>query len=207
MSNLNEEEPIHWAVRGGLGREKAIRKDGKRSMIKYPQTARNSLGVKRRWELMVDGAGNTVRAVLTNASADLNTSGPYAQRMRAKWKAFGWFPVARCPLALVAVDELHTDFIDESIIDDKACKPGTYSESRPCEHTLAEIKSRRAAHKADMDERMPKYKDLAEQMADQNAVQVEQNQELVNGIAGAFTEALKQAKEPVKEEPVREESK
>lgn len=189
MSQLQQdEEPILWAKKAV--RERTSRKGGRRVLTRFPQTARNQQGVKRRWVKMVDAFGNVCRCVLTNAAADLNIDGPYAQKMKAKWRHLGWFPLAKCPLALVAVGDLSRSQLDESLHKQKPCESGAYSESKPCKHALAEIELRRAVQDEELAERLPKLKDLAEQMRDQAEEQATQNQELVKGMADAFKEAL-----------------
>src|SRR5690606_8925713 len=108
----------------------------------------------------------------------------------AKWRALGWFQLGRCPVALAMAGELSFEHLDESLRKATPCEPGTYSEKKPCKHTLLEVAGRQRVQGEEMASRLPKLKRLDEQLAEANKAQAQNNQELVAGLAGAFKEAL-----------------
>lgn len=173
-------------------REATMFVEGRPVQIKRPQGAHQgdydapvrvrAEGV--RWISMVKTDGNTVFYVITCGAGDDNPDSDYARERKQKARALGWFPIASCPIALVANGELTRDhFVDRSMADAHPCEHGTYSIAKPCKHALAEKAARIAAHNAVETERAGAYKDP-------NAKLIEAQQAQTVALVEALTAAL-----------------
>jgi hypothetical protein len=99
---------------------------------------------------MVDGAGNTKFLKLSTGAALTNPNNEYGNFIMARRLAKGWFPVDSCPVALSITGDISEMHLTEDIRFDDPCKRGTYTEAKPCHHTLSIIDSRQATQKAKM---------------------------------------------------------
>jgi hypothetical protein len=190
------EEPILWCT--GNPPNVTRRIHGKIVVEQGPTTAFNTLGIERRDVTMVDAAGNEVRKVYTAGAADLDMDSPYAANQKKKDRAYGWFPLGACPLALVFTRQLSRFDLDEALRTEQPCEPGTYGEKRPCPHAIAERNSRRQLQTDKMSARLPKMADLTEQlaadrkdMAEQTRLLAESFQEAVEGMGRVIGEAVR----------------
>lgn len=120
----------------------------------------------RRWELMVDEAGNEVRAVYSGAAADYQVDHPnYGAAIKTRHRRRGWFPMAACPLVLVRGGLLDPGYVRSMQPGDEPCEPGTYSAKRPCPHALAEAKFRKERNTRREAKRAEAFRSETEKMA------------------------------------------
>jgi hypothetical protein len=205
-----EREPIFWtSTRPGYNqrdREIVRFEDGRRIVEKVPQRGHqgdyenrktDSRCARARWLHVVTDKGNWIRMVLTNAAAHFDANTDWGQYQRAKARYFGWFPVWSCPLALLSTGELKRgQIVDRSLLEQKPCEPGSYSEQKPCPHCVSETDARRARHAADEVERYKNYVDATEKTISANRQDMrEQTETLAKAIASAL------GKEPEPEKP------
>lgn len=157
-------EPILW-VRGPQYKPPQIVRpgpDGEPVAEKLPATAQppedHPLAGQavRRWELMVDEAGNRVRAAYSCAAADYQMDHPqYGAAIKLRHRNRGWFRLGHCPIVLVRSGAIDPSYLHAAIRGESPCERGTYSDRRPCPHALAEERfrqertSRREAKRAD----------------------------------------------------------
>lgn len=171
FQQYDSSEPIFWtSTTPGYNtpdRERWIVVDGKRVKEKIPQRAhvgdhtarRLAPGADKRWILMVRQDGHEGRVVMTNAAAHVDDSTGWAQDRRVKARFYGWYHPGMCPCALVATGELAPELVlDPDVRSAQPCKPGSYSISNRCPHSIAEQKARRAVHNAEQEERELKFK-------------------------------------------------
>ncbi len=179
-----DEEPCVWADE--VFRQAAPRRvNGRKVVERFPQTAGNgTLG--RRWEKIVDPAGNVVNAPVTTAGSLFDSDDPGSRYIRRKHAALGFFALAKCPVALVAAGELAREAIDESLWKEQPCERGTYSNAKPCPHTVREIELRQAAQKSEWEQRSRKIQ------AEEDAAQIarDERNELLKGFGEVMTETL-----------------
>lgn len=192
----DEGEPIVWG--NNSVRESVRRVNGKRIVERFPQSAGNGEN-GRRWERRVDAAGNTVNAPFTNSGSIFDRDDSSSRYILRKDRNNGGFALRECPVALVLLGPqsggLSKYQIDESLWGARPCEPGSFSEARPCPHALEEKRLRMIAQAAAMLERLPKMQTLEDQVANVVADQRVQNQDLVQGIAGAFADAIRTVKD------------
>ena len=146
-------EPIFWTTpRQGYNdrdRQRVRFENGRAVIERFP--AKGHLGDYEnrvtapgtRYVTVVRHDGHSVFMVLTNGAAHLDVMTPFASYQRSKMRAFGWFPLGACPLALLANSELYAcNFANQAIVTEQPCVPGSYSEASPCKHCLAEKAAR-----------------------------------------------------------------
>lgn len=164
--------PITWVHRDRGNGAKQVRTrqpDGSVVIDKYPCTAPpdKDSGLPRgyrRWEKLVDAAGNVVRPCLTEASSSYDKNSAYAQLQRAKWKANGWIYYGECPKASVMVGSVDPFSLIPGNRTGEPCPRGTFDmgEARdslgPCKCVKAEIEARQLANKRAMERLEGKYK-------------------------------------------------
>lgn len=164
--------PITWVHRdkGNGARQVQTRQaDGSVVVDKYPCTAppdsdSNLPKNFRRWEKLVDSAGNVVRPCVTEASSSYDKNSPYAQHQRAKWKANGWIYYGECPKTSVMTGTVDPFALLPANRSGEPCQRGTYDmgESRnalgPCKCVQAEIAARQANNRRAMERLEGKYK-------------------------------------------------
>lgn len=120
----------------------------------------------RRWELMVDEAGNEVRAVYSGGAADYQVDHPnYGAAIKQRHRRRGWFALASCPLVLVRGGQLDAGYVRSVQPGDEPCEPGTYSAKRPCKHALAELKFRKERNTRREAKRAEAFRSETEKMA------------------------------------------
>lgn len=167
---------------------------------RVPQTATfgdydSPKAAMRRWRSVVDANGNDVRVVITTAAADIDVDGPYARRMRLKWRYHGWFEKAACPVALYLNGDLYENhLVDANTLADaherRACAPGAHSDGNPCPHVVAEMAARRAKSAAYDAERQKNFKSETEKLLEGQA---RNNEDLLKGLLGTVTKAVSDA--------------
>jgi hypothetical protein len=172
-------------------RERDIVVAGKRIKERFPQHGHvGSYDSKKkaggqRFVRVVRHDGHVVCLVLTNAAAHIDPSTPFGNYQRAKMRHYGWFPLGSCPLAMLATSQVTPEqFVNQAMLKEPPCTPGTYGENKPCPHCVAETTARQKAHTADEAERMASFKDPTEKL-------VEAGREQTQAIVGAITDALK----------------
>lgn len=128
---------------------------------------------------------------LTNAAADLDTDASFPRERRAKARYFGWINVGRCPLAAVIAGDLQKGQIIAKEVRDletsAACAHGSYGETRPCPHYLAESKARKALQAKETMRLEKSNRSEADKLI---TAQQEQTKEIVSGVAGALATAI-----------------
>ena len=176
-------------------RERSHVKNGRLVIERIPQTGsqgeydnRQPITSVRRWLPMLNHGGHEVPVVFTNAAADLNNTGPFAQYQWAMTRAMGWFWIGACPVALASSGELRTHMVvDQAILDDQPCALGTYGETNPCKHVASERAARarqnaeneaarEQAYKTDTDRQIAAQRDMNAQLI---AAQGTQQRELI----------------------------
>lgn len=187
-----EREPVMWTSTrpdyNKSDRERQYLRDGRVITERIPQTGsqgeydnRTPITHVRRWLPMINHGGHQVSTVFTNAAADLNNAGPFAQYQWAMIRALGWFWSGACPVALLAAGELApTAMADQSLLQERPCRPGTYSEREPCKHAKSETAARMARTVQIEAERAAAYTSDNER---QIAAQREENTRLINANA------------------------
>lgn len=139
--------------------------------------------------------GHVIDHVLTCGAAHLDHTTSYGQYQQAKGRHFGWYPLASCPIALLAIGSIQRDhFHDQSLLGDQPCPPGSCSEKSPCKHALAELEARRKTRAIEAADLQARFRDPAEKMVD---AQREQTTALTNTIR----EVLAKASESARPEP------
>ncbi len=192
-------EAILWGNIAKRDHER-IGERGRRIVEKVPQTATfgesgSPTAAPTRWRSVVDPYGNDVRVVITTAAADIDVDGPYARRMRQKWRFYGWYEKGLCPCALYLNGDLHENhFVSASVLAaakaQQACAPGSYSVRKPCAHSIEEMNARKVQNAEQTAQRMRGFKSESDRMIEANA---KNSQEIVTGVAGAMAGALKDA--------------
>ena len=143
------------------------------------------------WLHVLRHDGHVVRMKLTNAAADRDLDAPGARERRAKARHLGWIPVGHCPLVLLISRELQKgQLAARHLLEEQACQPGEYSETKPCRHYLVEEAARRARNLKEQTKLARKHQSEAEKMI---AAQREQTGEIVTAI----TEAMKSSQPTV----------
>src|SRR5690242_13691251 len=211
--------PILWAHHAKSQREVRRNVGGKIVVEKIPQRGhvgnsdydKPEIQRGQRWAHVVDHAGNAVRVPLTTGASlfiDAVEDQGYEKYQRAKFRGLGWYDVGRCPCAMLANGELQAShFASPEVAASEACRPGTYKESAPCPHSVAEMRARQAQQKIVQAEKDERFKPEAEKIL---AGQREQTKEIASSIAdtmaGAVREivkALPQAAAPEPQEKVK----
>lgn len=146
-----DEEPCVWA--GETYRETRRRENGLLITERYPQSAGNGRFGKR-WERLVDPAGNILNAATSNAGSNFDPDDGAARYLRRKYTAMGFFPLRRCPVALVMAGEMNSLAIDQSLLNERPCDPTSHNDKRPCPHALQEIECRKRAQVVSMGGRL-----------------------------------------------------
>jgi hypothetical protein len=203
-----DREPILWCSRPGHNREREIVRfeNGKRIIEKIPQRGHQGDYENRRidrrcaaarWIHVVRHDGFAVRMLLTNGAAGMDPNDSWGQYQKAKARYFGWFPIGSCPLALVATGDIKaSQLVDRSLIGQKACEPGSYSEATPCPHCLSEHRARIGAHADAETERYKNFQDVHEKQIDAHRADMrEQTQALTTAIAAALSEQRPKVRE------------
>jgi len=199
----NDHEPIRWVnARGAYSGVTHTRfENGRKITERLPQRGHvgewGSHNPMRgiRDVRVVRHDGHVVNAVLTNGAAHNDDSTEWAQSQRAKIRYFGWYPIGACPLALLLTGNLkRSNFVDQSLLGDKPCEHGTYSESKPCKHALAEERARKALNVENQNEIIRNYKDTGEKT-------LEATREQTAALVQAITNALGPQHTPVDETP------
>lgn len=179
MSQAFYREPCFWTTSNSAqtgynspDRERSIVVDGERRRIKHPQVGHQgdydqpvrSWGEGTRWMRVIKTNGSEVFYVLTAGAADLDPNSQYALERRAKARAFGWFSIGACPVALLRAGQLEPGhFAERGLLDAQPCDPGSYSFRRPCPHVHVEAAARRAKHNAVDAELAASFANKAEQ--------------------------------------------
>lgn len=194
-------EAIQWANRPQPTITKIVA--GRRVVERIPQTA--SFGTydsptqaPPRWRKVIDSYGNELRVPMTTAAADLDTEGGYGRLQRSKWRHFGWYEVGHCPCAMFMNNELgRNHFVSQEVLASalagKACQPGTYSVSAPCEHSIAEMEARRNLNVQENNERMRAFQSESDKIIAANA---KHSQDMALQVASAVASAMAQATSP-----------
>jgi hypothetical protein len=164
---------------------------GKRIKERFPQHGHEGSYDSRkrargqRFIRVVRHDGHVVPLVLTNAAAHLDPTTPFGNYQRAKMRHLGWFPLGSCPLAMLATSQVTPEqFVNQAMLKDAPCAPGSYTEAKPCPHCAAETVARQKAHAEFEVGEMAKFKDPTEKL-------VEAGREQTQAIVGAITDALK----------------
>lgn len=185
------QEPIMWVRASGAGyKPPSITRtgdDGEPIIEKFPATAPppedHPLYGKpvRRWELMVDAAGNLVRAVYSGGAADYQVDHPnYGAAIKGRHRKLGWFPYGACPVVLANSGMLERRLLCPDVSAGHQCEPGTYSANRPCAHAIAEAKSRKERNARKEAKRAEAFRPEAERLARAaQATQTQQNDTLI----------------------------
>lgn len=191
-------EAILWGNIAKRDHERVV--GGRRIVEKVPQTATfgdydSPKAAPRRWRAVIDANGNDVRVVITTAASDIDVDGPYARRMRLKWRYHGWFEKAACPVALYLNGDLYENhLVSEKVLADatdrRACPPGAHSDANPCPHTVAEMETRRTLSAAKDVERQKNFKTETEKLLEGQA---RNNDQLLHGLLGHVTKAVSDA--------------
>lgn len=189
-----EREPIFWtSTNAGANqreRERVRFEGGEKIVERVPQRGhqgdyedkRPAKGVRSVRVVRIDG--HSVDHHLTTAAAMLDPTTSMGQYQVAKMRHLGWFPIGRCPCALLTTGELQAGHIvDQKVAKDRPCDPGTYNEKKPCKHSLAEQLARQSLHGTKEAKRMAGFKDPTAQL-------VESSQAQTAAIVGAITDAL-----------------
>lgn len=178
-----DEEPCVW---GDTIRQAAPRRvNGEIIVERFPQSAGNGV-FGRRWEKTVDPSGTVVNSPITTSGSIFDSDDPSSRLIRRKFAALGFFPLRRCPVALVMSGEMDPLQLDESLRQETPCKPGSYGEKSPCPHTLREIKMRSERHAKAMKSRIAKLEE-----ADAGEIAAKNTKDLVNGITEAFSGTIR----------------
>lgn len=179
-----DEEPCVWADEVARNAQPR-RVNGRKIVERFPQTAENGrLG--RRWDKIVDPAGNVVNAPITTAGSLFDLDDPGARYIKRKHVALGFFPLGSCPVALVMAGELQKEAIDESMHGERPCQRGSYTRVNPCPHALREIAFRQEAQRADWNSRKVKIDEdegLAKQLR-------EERSELLKGFGEVMKDTI-----------------
>jgi hypothetical protein len=144
---------------------------------------------KATWMHVLRHDGHVVRHKLTCAAADYDMSQLTSQERKAKARHFGWIPVGHCPIALVVSGEVKSGQLIAKDLRGitTPCVHGTYGETKPCTHYLAEEAARKALQakkQAASDKRMqPEAEKLI-------AAQQTQTKEIVAGIGDALAKVI-----------------
>lgn len=167
---------------------------GKRIVEKVPQRGHQGdydnrtidpRSARSRWLHVCRDDGNWIRMVMTNAAAHVDSNEAWGQYQRAKARFFGWFPIGSCPLALISAGYFKPgQFVNQAMLEEQACKPGTYSEREPCPHCKAETEARRKQRTELEVERAKNWRDPTDR-------QIEAAREENAKLIAALTEARK----------------
>lgn len=163
--------------------------DGKRILERLPQRGHQgpydnySLARGMRSIRMARNDGHTTDMPLTNGAAHLDTNQTYAGYQLAKARYFGWFPVAKCPLACVVSGEIDPlSLLCRDQVDEQPCKPGPHiTDENPCVHAVREIEARRLARVVETNEIEEKFVDPNEKLI---RAQREQTAAIVQALTG-----------------------
>ena len=181
----SKEEAIVWADE--VQRETVRRENGRKIVEKFPQSAR---GRGRRWEKVVDKAGNIINSPTTNCGSLFDLDDPAARDIRRKQRALGMFPLRSCPVALVMAGEMGRFSIDSKLHEELPCEPGSYNERKPCKHALQEAELRRVAHNEEMSQRIARIRTDEEKLEDMAKLSQEQTAKLVEGFGSVVAKAM-----------------
>jgi len=174
-------EPIMWVRAGTYQPPQASRMgpDGELITEKFPATAQppsdHPLAGRnvRRWEMMMDNAGNVLRVVYTGGASDYQVDHPnYGAQIKRRHRLRGWLPYSACPVALVRSGALDPNALTVKVTGQDQCAPGTYSAGKPCPHMLAEEKARKDRNRRREEARAERFRGEAEKL--QRAVMQQQ---------------------------------
>jgi hypothetical protein len=111
-----------------------------------------------RYVVCVRHDGNVAAIVMTNGAADLDLSSGYANYVRMKARALGWFPfVGCCPVRELKARRLRRDRVRAPELlarTAKVCSAERLKSERPCPHAIAERDARRAWHAAEQEKQL-----------------------------------------------------
>ena len=100
----------------------------------------------RRWVLMCDTEGNTVRVSLTTGASEPFPTGTYAERKKLKMERAGWFEYGRCPRVLAQLGEFDANQLEDEVRKLPPCD-GATGDDHPCTCAQLERRLRQARHR------------------------------------------------------------
>jgi hypothetical protein len=193
-------EPVIDPDTGLPVREKVPQRahDGNSTNYDNPPLAR-----MQRWMHVLRHDGHVVRMVINMAAADIEGADFVGRERRAKALFFGWIPVGMCPFAMLASGQLRPQQVvmlgggDQAQIEDaaraaraRACDPRTCSESRPCEHYIAEERARKDRQKRKQAKTDAGFQSEADRLL---KGQEQQTEKIVTGVSEAMAKAFASA--------------
>lgn len=156
-------------------RVEVIGKDGKPRMEERLERLCSTRNIRA-----LGPAGQVVFLVLGNANAmaEEGKTPYYDQKLTAK-KAKGWLPWGRCPVAMVAAQEIDQRMLkNPELREASPCMGGGFSADNPCPHAIAERDYRTAVHNERDRGKADAYKAEAERDRDQRD---RHHEELIKG--------------------------
>lgn len=153
-----------------------------------------------RFERWLTPNGNVVSLSLGNANATAEAGKvPYYDQQRRAKIAAGWLPWGRCPVAMVAAQELSTRALrDETLLEQGPCMSANHSAANPCPHAIAERSFRLARHGEHEAAKAAAYKQQAELDREQRE---RHHTETVEALRSGQVEALRAVLSEMRDDP------
>lgn len=144
------------------------------------------------FQSMLNPAGSVIFLPIGNANrAAEDGAVPYREQKLREKMSLGFLPWGRCPVAMVASQEISSILIREKdMLSEVPCTAGGFGPSNPCPHALMEQKFRRAAHSKKEAAKSESYKAEAERDREQREQHHEQQMNAQQQTARAIQDAV-----------------